>query len=170
MLHYFKKDKVNNQINFNGAVVTWQLVANNTGVRILDDTIANDAPLLAELDRLATARKMGVVRISKEILDSIKKNPRLTQSPRPLGAFDKVKLVPQEPSLIKLSPPTAPSPLVVPTVSVPPQRTPESPPPIRPSMPNTSTPQPPGPIATFKPKRGRLSSLEKGAKANEGGS
>lgn len=157
MKFYFKKINTRNPVPFNGAAIRFQAVAGHDGVIELDDS--NQADMIAELERLAGARKLGVVRISAEIFESLKKKPPSPPSlNQPVGLRQQVRLAPEKPSLVKPNPPV----LVVPRVVA-------SPSPVPP--PAASIPTAPGkPIASpiqFKPKRGKLSSLEKGNKAGE---
>jgi hypothetical protein len=76
-------------IFFQGKPVQFEPVSKSRGVLQLDEAI--HAPLIAELDRLADARRMGVVRISAEVradliqkktLQKPRRDPRLGQSIR----------------------------------------------------------------------------------------
>lgn len=75
-LRYFKKENLRVKYFPNGMAVNFQPVDQNTGVIQLDET--NDALLIAGLDAAADRRIGGIVRISAEIFDSLKK--KLTAS------------------------------------------------------------------------------------------
>ena len=90
MARFFKKELVSNPIRFNGEKVKWELVGGNTGIRQLDEE--HDKALIAELDRLADARKMGVVRINADIAAELKKKAREMKSPPPLADLQRVRI------------------------------------------------------------------------------
>lgn len=96
----FKKAVISQPFRFNGAVVPFEHVGNNTGVRSLDET--HDASLIAELDRAADARRGGIMRISAEIYsDLVKKKvpwqPSVNRSKglQPIRAYQEQTLSPQ---------------------------------------------------------------------------
>lgn len=106
MSRHFKKAVISQPFRFNGAVVPFEHVGNNTGVRNLDET--HDAPLIAELDRTADARRGGIMRISAEIYESLKKNkvpwqPSVNRSKglQPIRAYQEQTLSPQSNNLPK---------------------------------------------------------------------
>lgn len=84
-MRHLKKELLTNSIKFNGKIIAFEAIGQNNGVIALDES--QDAALIAELDRLADARKMGVVRISAEIYDSLKKKARSILSRPPQGVF-----------------------------------------------------------------------------------
>lgn len=71
-IHYFKKEQVSNPITGLGGVsVPFEPLPGNTGVLKLDDENALDQVLAEKLGKIVG--RMGVVRISKEEFDDLKK-------------------------------------------------------------------------------------------------
>jgi hypothetical protein len=96
----FKKENLHNVIRFNGSIIYFEPVGGNVGVIQLDES--HDAARIAELDRLADARRMGVVRINADIIADLKKKGALLKSHPAPGAFQKIRiadrdLIPQKP-------------------------------------------------------------------------
>lgn len=90
-LHHYKKAALNNRLVFKGATVGFIPVGNNEGVAILDDQL--NPELVKFMEESADKRRGGVVRISAEVYDGIKKNP--TPSPKSLsrrGVLSKIRL------------------------------------------------------------------------------
>jgi hypothetical protein len=94
----FRKGLLTNPISFLGKKVLFEPIGGGNGVIKLDEQ--QDSALIAELDRLAEARRMGVTRISGEIYEALKKNkpetPSRNRRPRleRLRILDREKLLP----------------------------------------------------------------------------
>lgn len=154
MSRYFKKHAINHHFNANGKRVDFEHVGNQEGVRKLDETL--EGPLVAELDRAADQRRGGIVRISEEVYDGLKKNLKLSPpSPsRPVGlapirVHNPESLLPKSNAPVQAAVTAGaamPTPKVVVTAPVPVSGTTELP----------KTPKPP-----FKPNTGRRSDVDK---------
>lgn len=82
-MKYFKKENARNPVfGANKQAIRFEQIGGDTGVIALDELKPEDAPNLAVLDGLADKRVGGVVRISAEIYDSLKKNAASTPSPQ----------------------------------------------------------------------------------------
>lgn len=96
-MHHYKKEILTNPVRVNGAVVQFQPVGANTGVVELD--AAQHGPIIAALEQHADKQRMGIVRLSLEQYDSLKKNglrERQHQSlPNQIKTVEPVNLLPQ---------------------------------------------------------------------------
>lgn len=82
---YFKKINTNNRISGTDGVINWEQCAGGYGVLAIDDADKSKATLLSDLNGYADKRVGGVVRISPEIYDALKKKaPELKPSGHPL--------------------------------------------------------------------------------------
>lgn len=168
---YFKKERVSHPIKINGQAIPWETAGRDTGVRQFDET--NDKEIVAVLNGFADRRKMGVVRISPQIYDSLKKKPTKTipaQLPPGFGPDGPVRAVDRESVLIKprerVQPPRPAAPAVVEVSPPPPQqsfRAPAAATPATPAAPATPA-IPPGGGITF-PKAATAQSSPIPAKA-----
>jgi len=95
---YFKKELARNKVRTSsGDVIQFEILPGDTGVIKLDD--AADAALIAELGAMADKRISGVVRISAEIYESLKKNEFSNPSPRSssiLRQLNQVRVQPRQ--------------------------------------------------------------------------
>lgn len=80
-MQFYKKDRVSNAIRIDGKPILWEPVGRDTGVRQFNEV--TDATVVKVLNDFADNRKMGVVRISPQIYESLKKK-RATTSVKPL--------------------------------------------------------------------------------------
>lgn len=84
---YFKKESVRNPVfGADKKAIGFHVVASETGIIALDE--AKDGDTIKALNEHADGRRGGVVRISAEVYEGLKKNEALTPSPRrssPLG-------------------------------------------------------------------------------------
>lgn len=133
----FKKEHVSNAIRVDGQIIRWEMVGPNTGVRQFDETV--DAPTIAVLNGFADRRKMGVVRISGQIYDALKKKLPVTKSPPLPGGFGPnapVRVVDKEAVLLRAGKKSPPPPAAAAVTS---------PPVVEASPPPPNTPIPPAP-------------------------
>lgn len=80
-MRYFKKENIRSEVwGANNKPIFFEPVAGQAGVRALDDTA--DAALIVELDDFSTKRVGGIVKISAEIYESLKKNEVSNPSPK----------------------------------------------------------------------------------------
>jgi len=79
-MKYFKKESLRNQVFVGKTPIIFQPVGHDTGIAVLDET--KDAATIKVLEILADQRAGGIVRISAEIVEGLKKNEALTPSPR----------------------------------------------------------------------------------------
>jgi hypothetical protein len=90
-LHFYKKHALNNRLVFKGATVGFEPSGNNEGIAILDDEKTPE--LVRFMEESADKRRGGVVRISPEVYDGIKKNlrPSVPSRNQP-GVLSKIRL------------------------------------------------------------------------------
>ena len=113
-MRHFKKLLVSQPVKCLGALVSFEPVGGNVGVRQLDDV--HEASLIAELDRLADHRRGGVVKISAEVYEGLKKNPLPPARLRnPTGVLSSLRVFNPESTVPKLRP--SPKSAVAPAVA-----------------------------------------------------
>ena len=117
-MRYFKKILASQPVKCLGSLVAFESVGGNVGVRKLDEN--TEAPLIAELDNLADHRLGGVVKISAEIFEGLKKNPL----PPPVsrnrtGVLSSLRVFNPEATVPKLRPPSPKSAVAAPAVAAP---------------------------------------------------
>lgn len=117
----FRKELLSNKILIGGKHVPFQPLANNRGVICLDEEKPEDAEFIAALKDFAARRKYGVIGISAEEYEGLKKNI-MTSLPR--SKREKLKVMqpllkPKPQSPVKaapdVKPPITPTAPVVPT-------------------------------------------------------
>lgn len=95
---YFKKELARNKVRTpSGDVVQFEVLPGDTGVIKLDDS--KDKEVLALLDSMADKRVGGVVRISAEIYESLKKNEFSNPSPQrssTLSQLNRIRVLPRQ--------------------------------------------------------------------------
>lgn len=102
---YFKKESLRNPVfGLDKKAVQFEAVPGDTGVIALDES--KDGDLIRVLTEHADGRRGGVVRISAEIYDNLKKNAALMPLPKP-SLLNQIRTSPS-PASFNASPPAAP--------------------------------------------------------------
>ena len=117
-MRYYKKLLVSQPVKCLGALVAFEPVGGNVGVRQLNES--TESALIAELDNLADHRRGGVVKISDEAYEGLKKNPLPPARLRnPTGVLSSLRVYNPEATVPKLRPPSPRSGVAAPVVAVP---------------------------------------------------
>lgn len=99
---YFHKLAFNSPVKFKDSNVRFEPVGTNMGVKVMDDTIPDQAEELAFLNQLADAKTRGVSRISEAIYNEKKNNRASATSQSRQNAFGSVRILePRDSSPIK---------------------------------------------------------------------
>lgn len=102
---YFHKLAFNSPIRFKDSNIRFEPVGGNTGVKMLDDAVGEQAEELAFLNQLADTKTRGVSRISEEIYNEKKNNRASATSRSRQNAFGSVRILePRDSSPIKAQP------------------------------------------------------------------
>lgn len=105
---YFKKENLRNPVfGPDKKAVQFQPIAGDAGVIMLDET--KDAAVIAVLNGCADKRQLGVVRISGEIFDALKKNEASAPSRQP-SRLNQIRVSPSPASFNSVVKPAAASP------------------------------------------------------------
>lgn len=114
IMKYFKKENIRSFIyGPDNKPVAFNLVAGETGIIALED---ND-PVAAQLAEFAGKRMGGVVVISAEIYESLKKNEASTPSRRP-SVLNQIRTSPSPTSFGQLKPAAAPAAVAKPGIRI----------------------------------------------------
>jgi hypothetical protein len=107
---YFKKENVRNLVYVDGKnPIGFENLPGDTGVRALDESKPEDQAVLKSLNDYADKRMGGVVRISAEIYESLKKNAASAPS-QPASFLNKIRLSPSPTSFNeRVAPAAAPA-------------------------------------------------------------
>lgn len=106
-MQYFKKENLRSEVrDANNKLITFQPVFGSAGVTALDET--TDATTIAALNGYADKRIGGVIRISAEIYESLKKNEGSTPSRRQSPHLNQMRVSPSPESFgLKVGAPRA---------------------------------------------------------------